>query len=83
MANVVQSRPLPSGVALLHLQADLAKQRRAVRELFVACCDQGHPEFFGTVAFDVFIEINAIRARIDALLHPGRHWEVRWPRQVQ
>lgn len=68
---------------VVKLQHDLAVQRRCVRELFVSCCDQGHPELFGMVAFDTLIEINVLRAQIDALLHPGRHWETRWPRAAQ
>jgi hypothetical protein len=62
-------------LTLRELQQELANQRRAVRELFEACDSQGHPEYFAQVALEPLVEINVVRAIIDQLTHPGRHWD--------
>jgi hypothetical protein len=56
------------------LRLDLAEQRAYVRDLFDSCCAQGHPEYWGMLAVEPLVQINAIRARIEALLHPGKRW---------
>ena len=57
----------PAAASMLALQLQVANQRRAVRELFDACCAQGHPEFFGQVAYEPLIEINVLRVQLAEL----------------
>ncbi len=59
---------------LASLRLNLAEQRLYVSELFDACCLRDEPELFGSMALEPLIEINATRARIEALLYPGKRW---------